>query len=125
MDYVEFKEWKELKKEKKYKEAVDNLMTEIATNLLRVHNYYSDIKFDLEKQDYKAYGNIDFAKDSKENVIEQMDELLEISIELSILRIQYCDIQEDSRWGKYKELLKDTEKLRKELKKQYKKYKEI
>lgn len=26
MDYVEFKEWKELKKEKKYKEAVDNLM---------------------------------------------------------------------------------------------------
>ena len=48
MDYVEFKEQKELKKEKKYKEAVDNLMTEIATNLLCVHNYYSDVKFDLE-----------------------------------------------------------------------------
>ena len=67
MDYVEFKEWKELKKQKKYKEAVDNLMTEIATNLLCVHNYYSDVKFDLEKQDYKAYGNIDFAEKVKIN----------------------------------------------------------
>ncbi|MGN1012725.1 MAG: hypothetical protein ACI4ON_02710 [Clostridia bacterium] len=125
MDYVEFKEWKELKKEKKYKEAVDNLMTEIATNLLRVHNYYSDVKFDLEKQDYKAYGNIDFAKNSKDDVIEEMRPLIRKSFELSHLRMTYCDIQEDSRWGTYKELLKDTEKLRKKLQKQYKKYKEI
>ena len=51
--------------------------------------------------------------------------LIRKPFELSHLRITYCDIQEDSRWGKYKELLKDTEKLRKELQKQYKKYKEI
>ena len=95
MDYVEFKEWKELKK---YKEAVDNLVTEIATNLLCVHNYYSDVKFDLEKQDYKAYGNIDSAKKSKNKPIEEMRDLRVTSHELSHLRMTYCDIQEDRRW---------------------------
>lgn len=54
-----------------------------------------------------------------------MRDLRVTSHELSHLRMTYCDIQEDSRWVTYKELLKDTEKLRKELQKQYKKYKEI
>ena len=43
--------------------------------------------------------------------------LIRKPFELSHLRITYCDIQEDRRWGTNKELLKYTEKLRKELQK--------
>ena len=85
-------------------------MTEIATNLLCVQNYYSDVKFDLEKQDYKVYGNIDFAEKSKNKPIEEMRDLRVTSHELSHLRMTYCDIQEDRRWGTNKELLKDIQK---------------
>ena len=71
----------------------------------------------MEKQDYKVYGNIDFAEKSKNKPIEEMRDLRVTYHELSHLRMTYCDIQEYRRWGTYKELLKYTEKLRKELQK--------
>ena len=64
----------------------------------------------MEKQDYKVYGNIDFAEKSKNKPIEEMRDLRVTSHELSHLRMTYCDIQEDRRWGTYKELLKDIQK---------------
>ena len=39
-----------------------------------------------------------------------MRDLRVTSHELSHLRMTYCDIQEDRRWGTYKELLKDIQK---------------
>ena len=64
----------------------------------------------MEKQDYKAYGNIDIAEKSKNKPIEEMRDLRVTSHELSQLRMTYCDIQEDRRWGTNKELLKDIQK---------------
>ena len=49
MEYIEFEEWKKFKKEKKYKEAVETLEDEMATNLIRVHNFYADVKNDEKK----------------------------------------------------------------------------
>lgn len=56
MLYEEFPEWKQLKKEKKYKEAVEKLMYEIAVNLMRVSNLYCERKHDPYEEYYVACG---------------------------------------------------------------------
>ena len=55
MEYIALNNWKELKKQKKYKEAAYALYEEIAYNLLRVHNKYSNIYLDEDK--YFLVGN--------------------------------------------------------------------
>jgi len=92
MEYVEFEEWKKFKKEKNYKESIDILIDEIATNLVRVHNYYSDVKYDEETQLGLAYGSIDYAKNSKFKFIEEMTEFSKLSSELSMMDLSYLDI---------------------------------
>lgn len=119
MEYVEFEEWKKLEKEKNYKEACEKLANEIAINLVRVHNYYSDVKYDEETQLGLAYGSIDYAKNSKFKFIEEMTEFSKLSSELSMLDLAYWDVVEDSIWGTFKEVLKDGEKLRKKVMKEF------
>lgn len=121
MEYVELEEWKKFKKEKKYKEAVEILEDEMAINLIRVHNYYSDVKYDEKKDLGIAFGTIDYAKDSKFKFIEEMTEFSKLSSELSMMDLSYLDILEDSIWGTFKEVLKDGEKLRKKIIKEFKK----
>ena len=121
MEYVELEEWKKFKKEKKYKEAVEILEDEMAINLIRVHNYYSDVKYDEKKDLGIAFGTIDYAKDSKFKFIEEMTEFSKLSSELSMMDLSYLDILEDSIWGTFKEVLKDGENLRKKIIKEFKK----
>jgi len=125
MEYIEFEEWKKFKKEKKYKEAVETLEDEMATNLVRIHNYYSDVKYDEKTQLAVAFGSIDYAKNSKMDTIEEMRKLGYLSTELSLLDRGYCDILEDSFWGTFKELLKDAEKLRKKLIREFSKHRNV
>ncbi len=125
MEYIEFEEWKKFKKEKKYKEAVETLEDEMATNLIRVHNFYSDVKYDEKKDLGIAFGTIDYAKDSKFKFIEEMTEFSKLSSELSMMDLSYLDILEDSIWGTFKEVLKDGEKLRKKIIKEFKKIQEV
>ena len=121
MEYVEFEEWKKLKKEKDYRSACINLMREIATNLVKVHNYYSNVKYDEEKDLGIAFGTIDYAKDSEFKFIEEMTEFSKLSSELSMMNLAYLDVVEDSIWGTFKEVLNDGEKLRKKVIKEFKK----
>jgi len=72
MEYVEFEEWKKFKKEKNYKESIDILIDEIATNLVRVHNHYSDVKYDEKKELGIAFNYLDYGKNSKNKSINDM-----------------------------------------------------
>ncbi len=58
MEYIALNNWKELKKQNKYKEAAYALHDEIAYNLLRVHNRYSNIYLDENK--YFEIGDLAF-----------------------------------------------------------------
>lgn len=117
MEYVEFEEWKKLKKEKDYRGACVNLMQEIATNLVKIHNYYSDVKYDEKEEIGIAFNYLDYGKDSRNKSINDMKVFIDICGEITLLDRAYCDILEDSIWGTFKELLKDAEKLRKKLQK--------
>jgi len=112
MEYVEFEEWKKFKKEKNYKESIDILIDEIATNLVRVHNHYSDVKYDEKKELGIAFNYLDYGKNSKNKSINDMKLFIDFCGELSLLDRAYCDILEDSAWGTFKDLLKDVEILR-------------
>ncbi len=125
MEYVEFEEWKKFKKEKKYKEATEILMDEIATNIVRVHNFYSDIKYDENKNIGIAFGFDFLGQKSNGENIEEMTPYRYIRIDLRLLYKSYCDILDDSVWGTFKELLKDAEKLRKKLIREFLRIKEM
>ena len=62
----------------------------------------------LDKNKIKKNDNSKYIVKNKP--IEEMRDLRVTSHELSHLRMTYCDIQEDRRWGTYKELLKDIQK---------------
>ena len=98
MEYIENLEWEKLYKEKKYKEAVEALNHEMAVNLLRVHNLYSDVKYDPEKKEYIAYGTPLYAKNSKNEFISEIEEFCDLSYELDerdigIERAENIDVQ--------------------------------
>ncbi len=125
MEYVEFEEWKKFKKEKNYKESIDILIDEIATNLVRVHNHYSDVKYDEKKELGIAFNYLDYGKNSKNKSINDMKLFIDFCGELSLLDRAYCDILEDSAWGTFKDLLKDVEILREKAIKEILRIKEI
>ena len=79
MEYIENFEWKKLYKEKKYKEAAETLNHEMAVNLLRVHNLYSDVKYDPEKEDYVAYDFILYAHNSKKELISEIKDFYDFT----------------------------------------------
>lgn len=115
MEYIEIPEWKELKKAKKYKEAADKLMYEIAVNLMMVHNKYSDVKYDP----YKMCSILDYGKDSNENFINQIEEFLDIFLSLSSIRFEYNYEQSKKTIDDYKEILKETQNIKKVIAKVY------
>ena len=121
MEYIEMPEWKELKKAKKYKEAADKLMYEIAVNLIMVHNKYSDVKYDPYTDDAVAYGTIWYAKDSNDNPIEEMRRLRVVANALSGVRIEYCYHSSIKTLNEYKEILKDTIEIKKKMLREIKK----
>ena len=123
MEYVELEEWKKFKKEKDYRNACINLMQELANNLVKVHNYYSDVKYDEKEEIGIAFNYLDYGKDSKNKSINDMKVFIEICGEITLLDRAYCDILEDSIWGTFKDLLKDAEKLRKKVIKEFLKIK--
>ena len=81
MEYIENFEWKKLYEEKKYKEAAETLNHEMAVNLLRVHNLYSDVKYDPEKEDYVAYDFILYAHNSKKELISEIKDFYDFKPE--------------------------------------------
>lgn len=115
MEYIEMPEWKEFKKQKKYKEAADKLMYEIAVNLMMVHNKYSDVKYDPYTDDAVAYGTIWYARDSSDEYLRQIDDFFDISSELEGVRIEYCYDSQNKTIDEYKEILRDTQKIRKKI----------
>lgn len=112
MEYIEMPEWKELKKEKKYKEAADKLMYEIAVNLMMVHNKYSDVKYDPYTDDAVAYGTIWYARDSSDEYLSQIDDFFDISLKLSRARVDYCYEPQNKTLEEYKEIFKRTQKIK-------------
>ena len=111
MEYIEIPEWKELKRAKKYKEAADKLMYEIAVNLMMVHNKYSDVKYNP----CKMCSILDYGKDSNDNPIKEMRKFRKIESFLSGNKIEYYYEPSKKTLEDYKEILKDTEKLKKKL----------
>ena len=111
MEYIEMPEWKELKREKKYKEAADKLMYEIAVNLMMVHNKYSDVKYNP----CKMCSILDYGKDSKRNFINQIEEFLDILFKLRDIKFEYYYEQSKKTLEDYKEIFNDAQKIRKTL----------
>lgn len=84
MVYEEDNKWKEYEKKNDYINAVKALCDEIATNLIRVHNVYSDKKYDPHKDRYVVYGT-NFGKDSSDEVVKELLEYVSISLDV------WCD----------------------------------
>ena len=111
MEYIEMPEWKELKREKKYKEAADKLMYEIAVNLMMVHNKYSDVKYNP----CKMCSILDYGKDSNDNPIKEMRKFRKIESFLSGNKIEYYYEPSKKTLEDYKEIFNDAQKIRKTL----------
>ena len=119
MEYKENLEWKKLYKDKKYKEAAETLNHEMAVNLLRVHNLYSDVKYDPEKKEYIAYGIPLYAKNSKNELISEIEEFYDYSC---ILDFQDTGIFYSKGIKEEKNVYNSSLKLRKKIKTLFKKY---
>lgn len=82
MEYITLNNWKKLKKQKKYKEAAYALYDEIAYNLLRVHNKYSNIHLDENK--YYKSGDLTFSKeivDGKKFLVKELNPFLKYLVQ--------------------------------------------
>lgn len=123
MEYIALNNWKELKKQKKYKEAAYALYEEVAHNLLRVHNKYSNIYLDENK--YFEILDCSFLttiKNSKQNYIQDMEIYDEIAriIHGAITCYEESEYEKDFEYSD-RELLKDIEKQYKRILKLLKK----
>ena len=93
MEYRERVEGKKLYKEKKDKGAVEALNYEMAVNLLRVHNLYSDVKYDPEKEDYVAYDFTLYAQNSQGETIIEIKDYYNQSLMLEIIDTGLCHLK--------------------------------
>ena len=111
MEYIALNNWKELKKQKKYKEAAYALYEEIAYNLLRVHNKYSNIYLDENK--YFLAGSLNFLMKYYGEEKKYIDELREFEDIDTIIDGSIACYEESKYEGDFdyseKELLKDME----------------
>ena len=119
MEYIENLEWKKLYKEKKYKEAVEALNYEMAVNLLRVHNLYSDVKYDPEKEDYVAYDFTLYAQNSQGETIIEIKDYYNQSLMLEMIDTGLCHLK---NFKEEKYIYNSSLKLRKKIKTLFKKY---
>ena len=124
MEYIALNNWKELKKQKKYKEAAYALHDEIAYNLLRVHNKYSNIYLDENK--YFLAGSLNFLMKYYGEEKKYIDELKEFDIIETITGGAICGYEESKYEGDFdyseKELLNNIEKGYKKIIKEIKKW---
>ena len=121
MLYEEFPEWKQLKKEKKYKEAVEKLIYEIAVNLMRVSNLYCDDKYDPYEKYYIACGPC-YGENMNWLVEERIYDYIPIAgrVECLDMYLKDLDDEDDIPYHcKYliKELLKNKKMLIRKMKK--------
>ncbi len=121
MLYEEFPEWKQLKKEKKYKEAVEKLMYEIAVNLIKVSNLYCERKHDPYEEYYVACGPC-YGENMNRQKEKKIYDFMDIAIDLSVndLYLKDLDDEDDIPYHcKYliKKLLKDKKMLIRKMKK--------
>lgn len=111
MEYIALNNWKELKKQKKYKESAYALYDEIAYNLLRVHNKYSNIYLDENK--YFLAGSLNFLMKYYGEEKKYIDELREFEDIDTIIDGSIACYEESKYEGDFdyseKELLKDME----------------
>ena len=119
MEYKENLEWKKLYKEKKYKEAAETLNHEMAVNLLRVHNLYSDVKYDPEKEDYVAYDFTLYAQNSQGETIIEIKDYYNQSLMLEMIDTGLCHLK---NFKEEKYIYNSSLKLRKKIKMLFKKY---
>ncbi len=115
MIYEEFPEWKQLKREKKYVEAVEKLIYEIAVNLMRVSNLYCERKYDPYEEYCMAYSAY-YGKNMNGRREEKLHNFMDISCELSCYRIYLDDsTKEDDIPYHCKYLIEKLKKSKKEL----------
>lgn len=125
MEYITLNNWKELKKQRKYKEAAYALHDEVAYNLLRVHNKYSNIYLDENKYFEICDLSFLYKMESNEKIrLSFLDDFKECAIIICGALAAY----EESRYEgdfKYseKELLRDMNKAYKTILKCIKKLK--
>lgn len=84
MKYEEIEDWKKLAKEEKYEEATKSLLYEIGMNLMRVHNLYSDVKYDEKEKWYLA---LDYSFFSKGVSTIEINKYETICLELDLINI--------------------------------------
>lgn len=82
------------KKGKKYKEAVEKLMYEIAVNLMKVSNLYCERKHDPYKEYYVACGSC-YGQNINWLVDEKLYDYTDISISLRTTDLYLKDLDEE------------------------------
>jgi len=125
MEYEEILDWKKYAKDKDYENAAKAINHEIAVNLLKVHNLYSDDKVDINEQEYIAYSSMYYGRNSKGKIIKEMEAFWNISIDLSNsdIGINRSDIEEEFKI-EYKNSLNIRKKTMKLFKKHNKSFEE-
>lgn len=77
MEYEEILEWKKYAKDKDYEKAAKAINHEIAVNLLKVHNLYSDINYDIEKKEHIVYCSLLYGRNSEKKDYKRNGRFLE------------------------------------------------
>lgn len=113
MEYEYKNEWKQLKKEGKIREAAEVLYKEIALNLLRVHNYYSDFKYDIEK--LFQIVDLNYAYTSNEEFIDEMESFFCLRNEAEGTEAMFSEMDYDGEAYKQEDKLKMYIKIQKKL----------
>ena len=120
MEYIENPKCEELKKQGKIREAAEQLKKEIQLNLIRVHNLYSDNKFEETKL-YKTVSS-DYARNKDRELIYKIKEYWRIAGVISGIDGMYTEMDADKEKydekEKYEEYLKEKKKLVKLYKKE-------
>ncbi len=119
MEYEEILEWKKYAKDKDYENAAKAINHEIAVNLLKVHNLYSDINYDIQKKEHIVYCSLLYGRNSEKKIIREMEEFWNISIKLSNSDI---GINRSDTEDEFKIEYKNSLNIRKKIIKLFKKY---
>lgn len=117
MEYEYKNEWKQLKKEGKIREAADVLRDEIALNLLRAHNYYSDFKYNLVK--IFEIADLKYGKNINDVKIIDMKEFCELRNDLWGTEAMFSEMDYDGEEYKQEDKLKMYMKTQKKMIKLY------
>ena len=119
MEYEYKNEWKQLKREGKIREAAEVLYKEIALILLRAHNYYSDLKYDIEE--LFEIIDINYGYDLKGEIVPQMTEFDFLRMQAYGTNATFSEMDYEGEEYKQEDKLKMYIKIQKKLINLYKK----